>query len=51
MILKLSGKGSDARAFMRSTLAPLMNPSMKVYEDLRRDVFSKYAGLKAVDAA
>ena len=37
--LRLVGYGSDAKAFMRGTLAELVRPGMKVYADLRRDIF------------
>ena len=37
--LGLTGAGNDAKAFMRSTLAPLIDGSMKVYQELKRDVF------------
>ncbi len=38
-ILDLTNPGNDARAFMRDTLAPLIKPDMKVYEELKRDIF------------
>ena len=39
--LKLKGKrkGSDARAFMRDTLAPLVTPDRNVYKELKADIF------------
>lgn len=50
-ILKLQGRGSDARAFMRSTLAPLVKPGMAVYDDLKRDVFGATTVANTVDSA
>jgi hypothetical protein len=38
-ILKLTGCGSTAGAFMRDTLAPLVKRHMKVYHQLRADIF------------
>ena len=38
-ILSLTQCGNDAKAFMRYTLAPLVTPEMKVYKELRRDIF------------
>ena len=38
-VLELTNPGNDAKAFMRDTLAPLIKPAMKVYEDLKQDVF------------
>ena len=37
--LQLVGCGSDTKSFMRVTLAPLVRPGTKVYEDLKRDIF------------
>jgi AAA domain, putative AbiEii toxin, Type IV TA system/AAA domain len=37
--LQLIGCGSDAKAFMRDTLAALLRPGMGVYEELKRDIF------------
>ena len=37
--LHLVGAGNDALAFARNTLAPLVKPSMKVYSDLKLDIF------------
>lgn len=36
--LSLIGAGSNAREFMRSTLAPLVRPGMQVYELLEEDI-------------
>ena len=38
-ILKLTQCGNDAKAFMRDTLAPLVEPGMAVYQELKRDIF------------
>ena len=38
-ILDLTRIGNDAEEFMRETLAPLIKPGMKVYDELRRDIF------------
>ena len=38
-ILELSQCGNDAKAFLRATLAPLIQPGMAVYKDLRSDIF------------
>ena len=38
-VLKLPQPGNDTRAFMRDTLAPLISPGMRVYDDLKRDIF------------
>ena len=38
-ILSLTQCGNDAKAFMRDTLAPLVEPGMAVYEELKRDIF------------
>lgn len=37
--LSLTQVGNDAKAFMRDTLAPLVRPGMKVYEELKADIF------------
>lgn len=37
--LQIVGGGNNAKAFMRSTLAPLVAPGMHVYKELRRDIF------------
>jgi hypothetical protein len=37
--LGIVGGGNDTKAFMRSTLAPLISPDLAVYQDLRRDIF------------
>ena len=39
IVLELTNPGNDAKTFMRDTLAPLIKPAMKVYEDLKQDVF------------
>ncbi len=38
-LLALTGAGNTADAFLRDTLAPLIEPGMVVYEELRRDIF------------
>jgi len=38
-ILKLTRAGNDSRAFMRDTLAPLIESGTTVYKRLRRDIF------------
>ncbi len=38
-ILGLTQVGNDAKSFMRDTLAPLVQPGMSVYEELKRDIF------------
>lgn len=39
--LNLSGVGNDSKAFMRSTLAPLIKSEMNVYVELRADIFEQ----------
>jgi hypothetical protein len=39
--LKLTGTGNDVRAFMRSTLAPLVRPGMNIYDRLKKDIFGE----------
>ena len=38
-ILVLTQCGNDTKAFMRDTLAPLIEPGMAVYEELKHDIF------------
>ena len=38
-VLELANPGNDAKSFMRDTLAPLIEPGMAVYDDLKRDIF------------
>jgi hypothetical protein len=38
-LLSLTSAGSDAMAFCRDTLAPLLQPGMVAYDQLRQDVF------------
>ena len=38
-VLGLANAGSNVRAFMRDTLAPLVKPGMSVYDELERDIF------------
>ena len=42
--LGLAQPGNDTRTFMRDTLAPLIEPGMKVYEDLKADIFGSAGG-------
>ncbi|MDE0416313.1 MAG: AAA family ATPase [bacterium] len=42
-ILKLTGCGSNTKAFMRDTLAPLINLEMAVYKELKGDIFGTCA--------
>jgi hypothetical protein len=39
--LELTGCGNTAEAFMRDTLSRLVRPGMKIYEDLKRDIFAE----------
>ncbi len=39
-ILQLTGCGNDTKSFMRDTLSPLVKSGMKVYEELKKDVFN-----------
>lgn len=38
-LLSLSNPGNTAKVFMRDTLAPLVEPRMRVYKELQRDIF------------
>lgn len=38
-MLDLTQCGNDTKTFMRDTLAPLIKPGMKVYNELKRDIF------------
>ena len=38
-LLGLTQCGNTTMAFMRDTLAPLIKPGMRGYEDLKRDIF------------
>ena len=40
-LLKLTQCGNDAKAFMRVTLAPFIQPGSGVYEELKQDIFGK----------
>ncbi len=40
-ILALTAKGNTAKAFMRSTLAPLLSPEMTTYRQLEADIFGQ----------
>ena len=46
-LLGLTQLGNDAKAFMRDSLAPLINPGTMAYDELKRDIFGSdgdYAG-------
>ena len=38
-LLELTNPGNNANTFMRDTLAPLIQPGMAVYDELKRDIF------------
>ena len=38
-VLELANPGNNAKTFMRDTLAPLIQPGMAVYDELKRDIF------------
>jgi predicted ATPase len=40
-LLSLNGVGNNAKAFMRSTLAPLITPDMAIYKQLKADIFAE----------
>ena len=40
-ILELSYSGDTVGSFMRDILAPLIQPGMKVYEELHKDIFGE----------
>ena len=40
-LLRLTGCGNTAEAFMRDTLAPLVRPEMEVYKQLKQDIFGE----------
>ena len=40
-ILELTDPGSNNKTFMRDTLAPLVQPRMVVYDELKRDIFDE----------
>ena len=42
--LGLTQCGNDAKTFMRDTLASLVKPGLKVYDELKRDIFGGEAG-------
>ena len=43
-ILNLTQRGSNAKAFMRDTLAPLIQPKMGIYDQLKCDIFDFGSG-------
>ncbi len=43
-ILCLTQRGNDTNAFMRDTLAPLIQPGMRIYDELKRDIFDFTSG-------
>ncbi|AGH98892.1 AAA family ATPase [Micavibrio aeruginosavorus] len=38
-ILQITSGGNNAKAFMRSTLSPLIKPGMAIYDELKNDIF------------
>jgi hypothetical protein len=38
-VLSLNAVGNNSKAFMRSTLAPLITPDMAIYKQLKADIF------------
>ena len=38
-VLELANPGNNAKTFMRDTFAPLIQPGMAVYNELKRDIF------------
>jgi len=40
-ILSLTAQGNSSKAFMRSTLAPLITPEMTIYKRLKSDIFKE----------
>lgn len=40
-ILPLTGLGNDARSFERDTLAPLIQPALEAYQEVRRIIFPR----------
>ena len=43
-ILGLTQRGNDTNAFMRDTLAPLIKPGMRIYDELKHDIFDSKSG-------
>ena len=46
-ILELTNPGNTTKTFMRDTLAPIIKPAMRVYEDLQQDVLGVEAASQA----
>ena len=40
-VLEMSDPGNDAKTFMRDTMAPLIKPGTKAYDELKRDIFGR----------
>ena len=40
-LLGVAGMGNNSKAFMRSTLAPLIHPDMDIYKILKKDIFGQ----------
>ena len=43
--LDLENAGSDAKAFMRDTLAPMVRPEMATHQELKKDIFTDHQSL------
>ena len=48
-ILELTNPGNTTKTFMRDTLAPIIKPAMRVYEDLQQDVLGVEAASQATE--
>ena len=40
-VLEMSNPGNDAKTFMRDTIAPLIKPGTRAYDELKRDIFGR----------
>ena len=40
-VLEMSNPGNDAKTFMRDTIAPLIKPGTRAYDELKRDIFDR----------
>ena len=49
-ILALTQSGNDPKTFMRDTLAPLIQPGMIVYEELKSDIFGSDGRIVSTEA-
>ena len=47
-VLEMSDPGNDAKTFMRDTMAPLIKPGTKAYDELKRDIFREERSGRAV---